>query len=334
MLKTITSISFLALALLFSGCGTKREYFEPDSVNGKVISGGPLSSSLKEAARNGASLKDGKIITAKGEEKSINLAKGESFLGEFDGKFITASPTDGIRVKDSDNTLLYAINLNIMTASASIDKETLAVITSDNTLYIIDMNANVTVFQKKMDAIAAVDSRIAAPYFLESLVVFPTLDGKLAIVDRKSGTLVRNVVISGEREFNNVIFLDVVGGDRMYASTAKRIIGISQNVNYIDEDIKDALVSGERVFVFTKDGRVLLCDLELKVLAEKKFPFAIFASAAANDKLYILEKNGYLIKSDLELKEFEVFKFPSKIDDFLFMTKEKIFYKDNFYTLE
>lgn len=334
MLKSVISISILAFILFFSGCGTKRQYFEPVSINGEVKSSGLLSSDLQEAGRNGAALKNGKVVTIKGEEKSINLKQGESFFGEFDDKFIIASDDGQIRVKNSDGASIFSTNFNIMIASASLNKETLAAITSDNTLYLVNMDTNATIFQKKMDVMAAVDSRIAAPYFLGSLVIFPTLDGKLAIVDRKSGTLVRNVVVSGEREFNNVIFLDVLG-DRMFASTAKRIIGISpNNINYIDDDIKDALVTEDRVFVFTKDGRVLLCDLELKVLNEKKFPFAIFASVAVKDRLYILEKKGYLIKSDLELKEFEVFEFTSQIDDFLFMTEDKIFYKNKFYVLE
>ncbi|MDR2635204.1 MAG: PQQ-like beta-propeller repeat protein [Campylobacteraceae bacterium] len=334
MSKSIISIFFLAFVLFLSGCGTKRQYFEPANINGKIKPSGSISSDLQESARNGAVLENGRVITIKSEEKSIGLEKHESFFGEFDGKFISASNNGKIRVKNKDGLSVFGTDLNIMIASASVKEEILAVITSDNTLYAINMDTNTTIFQKKMDVMAAVDSRIAAPYFLGNLIIFPTLDGKLAIVDARSGTLVRSVVISGEREFNNVIFLDVLG-DRMFASTSKRIIGISpDNVNYIDEDIKDALVSDERVFVFTKDGRVLLCDLELKVLSEKKFPFAIFAAVAAKNKLYILEKRGYLIKSDLELKEFEIFEFTSQIDDFLFMTKDAIFYKNKFYILE
>ncbi|MDR2080777.1 MAG: PQQ-like beta-propeller repeat protein [Campylobacteraceae bacterium] len=335
MLKTTVSIFILALALLFNGCGTKRQYFKSDSVEGSIKSSGSLSSSLKEVMRNGASSKDGSIITLKGVENSVQLEKGYSFFGEFDNKFITISPVGEIHVKNSNNLLLHTLNLNAMIASASMDGETLAAVTSDNMLYLADINTGYVFFQKKMDNMAAVDSRIAAPYFLGSLVIFPTLDGKLAIVDKNTQTIVNSVVVSGEREFNNIIFLDVLG-DRMFAATAKRIIAINSDggINFMDEEIKDAVVADERVFIFTKDGKIFLCDLELRVLSEKKFPFAIFAGVSADKKLYILEKMGYLIKSDLELKEFEIFKFPSKIDDFLFIAKDKIFYKDNFYVLE
>jgi outer membrane protein assembly factor BamB len=325
----------LVLMLFFSGCGTKRQYFKADSIDGIVKSSGSLSSNLKEVTKNGASLKDGKIITMKGEENSVQIENGYSFLGEFDNKFISVSPLGEIHVKNGNNSLLYALNLNTMIASASMDGDTLASVASDNTLYLADINTATVFFQKKMDTVAAVDSRIAAPYFLGSLVIFPTLDGKLIIVDKESQTVVNSVVVSGEREFNNIIFLDV-SGDRMFAATTKRIIAINSDgsISYMDKDIKDAVVADERVFVFTKDGKIFLYDLELKVLGEKKFPFAIFAGVSANKKLYILEKMGYLIKSDFQLKEFEIFEFPSKIDDFLFITKDKIFYKDSFYALE
>jgi outer membrane lipoprotein-sorting protein len=330
-----SAIFLIICALFISGCGTKRQYFEPSDTSGRVRFNGSLSSDIEEVASKGASLGGGKVITYSGEEQNIKLEKGYSFLGEFDGRFVTISPYGVLHVKDKNNTLVYERDLNVMIASAAIDKNTLAVVTANNALYIFDMSSNETVFQKKMDAMSALDSRIAVPYFLGSLVIFPTLDGKLAIVDRNSGALIRNVVVSAEREFNNIIFLDVVG-DRMFAATSKRIIGISPtNINYIDEDVKDAVLLEDRIFIFEKDGNVVLADLDLKILSERKFPFAIFAGAAVSgDKLYIVEKRGYLIKSDLDLKNYEIFDFPSKIEDFLFIGGGKIFYGDRFYTLE
>ncbi|MDR3177807.1 MAG: PQQ-like beta-propeller repeat protein [Campylobacteraceae bacterium] len=329
--------SFLCVAvcvIFMSGCGTKRQYFEPQNLQGSVKFDGSLTSDIKEVARDGASLKNGYIITRGGSELNIGLENAESFLGEFDGKFITSLPNGLLYIKNSEGEPIYSKNVGTMIASASIDGDTLAIITSDNMLYIIDTTNNATIFQKKAESVPSLDSRMAAPYFLGSLVIFPTLDGKLSIVDRSSGNLIRNVVVSAERDFNNVIFLDVAE-DRMFAATAKRIIGISPtNLNYIDDEIKDAILLNERVFVFTKDGRVILADLDLKILSEQKFPFAIFSAVAAKDKLYIIEKRGYLIKSDLDLKDFEVLKLPFDIEDFLFAADNKIYYGNSFYTLE
>jgi hypothetical protein len=334
MTKIIGTISIFLCLIFTTGCGTKRQYFEPENLQGSIKFKGSISSNIKEVAKEGASLKNGGVITRSGNEIDINLEKGHSFLGEFDGKFVTSSPYGILFVKDREGGLLYRQNIGSIVASAAVSENTLALIASDNTLYIFDMNDNVTIFQKKMEGMYSLDSRVAVPYFLGCLVVFPTLDGKLSIVDRNSGNLIRNVVISAERDFNNVIFLDVVE-DRMFATTAKRIIGISPtNINYIDEEIKDAVLLHDRIFVFTKDGRVILADLDLKILNEQKFPFAIFSAAAAKDKLYIIEKRGYLIKSDLDLKEFEIFSLPFDMKDFLFVADDKIYYGNSFYTLE
>ncbi|MDR0407683.1 MAG: PQQ-like beta-propeller repeat protein [Campylobacteraceae bacterium] len=334
MIKIISLIFAAGCILFMSGCGTKRQYFEPESLHGSVRFDGRLSSSIGEVAKEGASLKNGTVITRNGDEININLEKGYSFLGEFDGKFITVSPYGILHVKNSEGELIYDKDVGTMIASASINENTLAIITSDNALLIIDMNSNVVIFQKKADSTPSLDSRIAAPYFLGSLVVFPTLDGKLVIVDKNDGSLIRNVVVSAERDFNNVIFLDIVE-DRMFAATAKRIISISPtNINYIDEDIKDVVLLSDRVFIFTKNGKVILTDLNLKILHEQKFSFAIFSTVVAKDKLYIIEKRGYLIKSDLDLKNFEVFKLPFDIEDFLFAAGDKIYYNNSFYTLE
>jgi hypothetical protein len=334
-IKIINSIAFVLVCTFFiSGCGTKRQYFEPENLQGSVRFDGSLSSNIREITREGASLKNGMVVTRNANEVNINLEDGYSFLGEFNGKFITASPYGILHIKNSEGKLIYSKDIGAMIASAAIDDDTLAIITSDNMLFVININSDATIFQKKTDSMPSLDSRIAVPYFLGSLVIFPTLDGKLTIVDKDSGKLIRNVVVSAERDFNNVIFLDIVG-DRMFAATASKIIDISPaSINYIDEDIKDAFLSNDRVFIFTKSGKVIITDLDLKILSERKFPFAIFSAAAVKDKLYIIEKRGYLIKSDLDLQNFEVFKLPFTIEDSLFVTDDKIYYGDSFYTIE
>jgi hypothetical protein len=162
-------------------------------------------------------------------------------------------------------------------------------------------------------------------------VIFPTLDGKLTIVDRGSGEVIRIVVVSAERHFNNLIFLDTVG-DRMFAATAKRAISISPSgVNYIDEDIKDVVLLKDRFFLFTKDGTVVMTDLNLRVIKEKKFPFAIFSGVVPTvDSLNIIEKKGYLIKTNLNLENIEYLTLPSGIKSSIFVGKDRVYYGNKF----
>ena len=316
-------------ALMIAGCSTKRQYFEPETTNGNIKFNGSISSDIKEVGLFGASLKNGQVISIDGVESNKILDKEDYFIGKFDNKYVVITKNGSLNIKLEDGTIFYEKILPSMIATASLEDDSLAIVTADNTLYLIEMSSDKTLYLQKMDDISAIDSRIAIPYFLGSLVIFPTLDGKLTIVDRYSGDLIRNVVVSAEKHFNNLIFLDVVG-DRMFAATAKRAISINPSgINYIDEDIKDAVLLKDRFFIFTKDGTVIMTDLNLKVIKEKKFPFAMFSGVVlSDDTLNIIEKKGYLIKTNLNLENIEYLTLPDEIDSSIFIGKDKMFYEN------
>ena len=53
--------------------------------------------------------------------------------------------------------------------------------------------------------------------------------------------VLRDVVVSSDRFFNNIMFLDVVE-NRLVASTANRIISINpKNVNFLDIAVRDII---------------------------------------------------------------------------------------------
>lgn len=325
-------ILIILLSIFVVGCGTKRQYFEPENTVGEIRFNGSISSDIKEVGLYGASLENGQVISEDGVEADKILSDEDYFIGKFDNKYIVITKSGDLNVKLADGTVTYDRSMPSMIATASLSDDSLAVITSDNTLYLIQMSNNRTLYTQKMDDISAVDSRISAPYFLGSLVIFPTLDGKLTIVDRYSGQLIRNVVVSAERHFNNLIFLDVVG-DRMFAATAKRAISINPTgINYIDEEIKDALLLSDRFFIFTKDGSVIMTDLNLQEIKEKKFPFAIFSGVLlSGDSINIIEKKGYLIRTNLNLENIEYFKLPTEIESQMFIGNDKkMYYEKSF----
>ena len=183
------------------------------------------------------------------------------------------------------------------------------------------------------DDVYAVDSRIATPYFLNSLIIYPTLDGKLLIVDGKNYKVIRTVVVSSEKFFGNIIYLGVLG-NRLVAATKKRVLSISpKSMGLLDEDVKDVIVLKNRVFVFTKDGSVLLCNADLKVLKRRKFPFAVFAGVIYGDFVYMIERGGYLIATDVDLISTNIYKMPDNIDSFLFFTKNALYYQNKYFKL-
>jgi len=324
-------VSLITL-LIFSGCGTKRQYFEPKDVSYAISYDGILPSSIIDVTRSGATLENGQVITSKGLQ-NIKLPKGFSFLGDDNGKYLATSKCGELIVVDSSSKIIYRKKFDTAVASADIKKSRIAIILASNRALLVDMNTDKYIMNVQGDAIYAVDSRIAAPYFLNSLIIYPTLDGKLLIVDGKSGKVIRSVVVSNEKFFGNIIYLGVLG-DRLVAATKKRVISISpKSMGILDEDVKDVIVLKNRVFVFTKDGSVILCDADLKVLKRRKFPFAVFAGVIYGNFVYMIERGGYLIATDIDLISTNVYKMPDNIDSFLFFTKDTLYYQNKYFKL-
>ncbi|NLC28350.1 MAG: PQQ-binding-like beta-propeller repeat protein, partial [Campylobacteraceae bacterium] len=322
MIRSLIALG--CVVILFTGCGTKRQYFEPESVAGKVKYDQNLPAQIVDVSRHGATLENGQIITQKGIIET-RLPKGFVFLGEYGDRYIATSKCGDIIIIDGSGNKIYSRTFKQGIASASLQENVLAIVDRSNQLLLLDTQKDEIYFQSRQDTVYALDARIAAPYFLNSLVVFPTLDGKVVVVDKDTGRIIRDVVVSSEQFFNNVIFLDVVD-DRMVVATSKRVISINPNMTaFLDVDVKDVIVLKERVFVFTKDGRVLLTDSDLNILKERKFSFAVFSGVIHGEFIYMVEKNGFLIATDLDLRTVNIYGLPSKIDTMVYATHDTLF---------
>jgi len=324
-------LPILAL-LILNGCGTKRQNFEPTSLSGEIDYDGNLPSSIIDVVRGGATLENGQIITKSGL-KDTKLPKGYTFLGNSNEKYLAISKCSDLIIIDKNSTILYERKFSSVVASASLKNDMLAVVLGNNSVKLIDTKTDKVVYKKSGDKVYAHDSKIAAPYFLTSLVIFPTLDGKLLIVDLKKNKLLRDVVVKSERFFSNIIYLDVLG-DRLVAATKQRVVSINpKSMAFLDEDVKDVIILKNRVLVFTKDGRVILTDSNLKVKKTKKFKFAAFVGTIHGEFIYIIERGGFLIATDLNLITSNVYEMPDEIESFVFTTDNKLFYKDNYFKL-
>lgn len=326
----ILSLSFLAL--LVTGCGTKRQYFEPESVAGKVSYDGSLPSSIVDVTREGATLANGQMITKKGIT-SIALPEGKVYLAEHKERYVGASECGEVVVIDAKGSVIFKEKMSGPVASAALKGDLLALVLGSNELVLIGIDSGKHHLRMKQDSVLVLDSRIASPYFLGDLIVFPTLDGKLVIVDEKSKRVIRDIVISHEKFFGNVHYLSVLG-DRLVAATKSKVVSINpKSMAFLEADIKDVIVLENRIFVFTKDGKVIATDSDLKVLKERKFPFATFAGTLYGKYLYMVEKGGYLMVSDLDLDSVKVYKLPNSIEEHLFAGSNKLYYKNSYYTL-
>ncbi|GMB91960.1 hypothetical protein [Helicobacter ailurogastricus] len=235
------------------------------------------------------------------------------------------------------------IPLDTYPLSASIKGERLAVVMADNSANIYDIKTKKLIFNEKGSASPAINSLVAAPVFLDTVVVFPMLDGHLLVVDVRSDEpkVVRNIVLNSEKFFNNVIYLKV-DEENMFAATGKRLVSVisGQEFNF-DAEIVDVLYKHHRLYVLTLDGRILEMDQTLndQSMGVVKLPFAMLNTIVVTDKkLYTLEKRGYLVEVDLEhFDDYRVYplknaskSFLGHLDRMSFYTDDKIYY-DRYY---
>ena len=326
-------VAALCVAVL-GGCSTKRQYFEPTDVQNEKISENRLPVSIATASINGAVLKNGMAITKNGLlSPEIKLPKGATLLNSADGKFISSDLDGNLIVANSSNEILFQRSFNEAIVSAALEDNKLALLSAGNVIYLIDIATNDTLLEFESSNVYAQDSRVAAPLFMSSLVIFPTLDGKIMIADKNQGRILRDVVVSSEQFFNNIISLNVVN-DTMIAATGKRIVSINpEKTVYYNGEIKDIVINGEYVYILLKDGKIVLSDLNLKQIKDVYFKFAIFSSATVyNGSLYIMEKTGYLIKTDLALDNAKIYELSDEVESQIFAGAKEFFYDD--YSLE
>lgn len=307
----------IALMVLFVGCSSKK-YFAPTHIDGKIKFENKLSSNIDTTNRYGAVLDDGKVITKNGSTY-LKINKNSSFLNETKNYYIIAQDCHKVELIDKNTQVSTIFPTDACAVSANTHEGQLALILSDNSTQIYDIKTQKSLFNQKGTPTIAVDSLIAAPVFLkeDNILIFPTLDGRLLIVDNKNFKVIRNVVLNSEKFFNNVMYL-VVDGDNMFAATDKKLVAVIAGKEFsYDSDIRDILYHNNHIYILSLEGEIIELDKTLRQTNKVKLPFANFSAIVIiGDKLYTLEKRGYLIEVDLsnftyktfEIKGFFVFK--------------------------
>ena len=322
-----------SILLIFSGCSSKH-YFEPQEVAGAVSFDGEIPAPITDVLRNGATLKNGQFISMDGLE-DYRMPKGFLFINKSDGKYLMAAKCGDMMVVDVDTKkVLYKKRFKMRSPIAmNIKGDLLAIVFDDDSLGLIDIAHDKMIYNSKQKPAIAVDTKIADPYFLGSLVIFPTMDGKLVVVDPAKKRELRTIIVGTHENFNNVIFLNVID-ENLIAATPNRIISVTpQFTNALDVELSDVVYVKGRVYLLQKDGTVTMTDSELNILKQRKYNFAHFTGAIYGEYLYIIEKNGYIIALDKDLRASNIFEFPTEITDYIFTAKDKVFYDDRYFRL-
>jgi hypothetical protein len=318
----------LGILLLLGGCSSKH-VFTPKKLAGSVDYSGVLPSSIIQVNQDGATLENGQFITHKGIQTRI-LPKGFTFLSDNETSYIASNTCGDLLILDKNSATSKQFSFSHRIVSAKMEHNLLALVTQENALILKNLENNKTVYHEKGEDTYAHDVEIASPVFLNDLVLFPSLDGKIVIVDKHTYKHVRILVVDSEDVFNNVIFLDVLQ-NRLVAATPRKIISVSPDLvqSYVS-NIRDVLFLRNAIYVFTKEGRVILLDIDLNFQKEKQYDFAHFTGVMHGKYIYGIEKEGYLIANDPELVTSQIFQLADKIDSKIFVSKN-VFYVNNRY---
>jgi len=323
-------IGFLLFA---SGCSDKN-YYQPKDIKGRIQYDGELPAEIVEVGFGGATLKNGQVITQKGLQ-NFHLPKDYYFVNSYEDLVVASGDCKPniIYNKKSSKIIELKLKRRIVAAMFIPDTTKLVFVLEGNSYGIYDFKEHKIVSKYNSDKAISADIRIANPISLEDLILIPTLDGKLVVLNRKNGKRVREIVVGKGEEFNNVIFLKVIG-NRLVVATPHRIISVSPKImDSQNIEIRDVLFVQDGIYILSKDGTIYLCDESLKILAKKKLPFAHFVGAIYGEFIYVVEKEGYIIALDLNLASVNVFETPDKIENWFYSTKDTFYYEKYYFKL-
>jgi hypothetical protein len=230
-------------------------------------------------------------------------------------------------------TIDLNVSRRIVSAMIMPDGGRVAWVSEGNRYGIYDFRSGESVVSYRGEPAITADMRIANPMMLEKLLLIPTLDGKLVILNAETGAKVRDIVVGKGEAFNNIIFLKVIG-DRLVAATPHRIISVSPKIMDAQAmEISDVIFVSGAIYILAKDGNVYQCDEDLKIEAKKKFPFAHFVGAIYGEFVYLVEKQGYIIAIDRGLTVANVFELPESIERPFFTTADAFYYDNHYFKL-
>lgn len=331
-MKRLSILFITVFALFFVACSSK-EVYEPQSVKDDWEHYGTNDEEIIDVSSDVAMLESRKVLL-KDRIVDTTIEESHRLLGSSDG-WILSSSIDGELTVDfiEDKSMKKIFNLKKTIAGASIKDDILAVLFANNEMALYSISKESLLLKIQGSAPIAVDSRIVNPYFMNDLVLFLTLDGKVVIVNSKKKKKLRTIIVSSEDNFNNIIYFNVVDS-KLIAATAHKILSLSSKEIRVKYEIRNIAYDKQNIYITTKQGEIISLTPDLQVNAKVKFPFAHFLGLiVSDDKVYALEQEGYLMELSKDLHSYDVY--DVDIDDgYVFVADKKFYIKDEYISLE
>ena len=317
---------FLIPLFLFLGCTTKE--FEPKHFININLKSKYLDKSLYDYTKTAKTFKTSEFNFGFG--KTIFYDTQNHKLGKF--KKISknlAAFNNELLVINKNKT----IKMPYMIYSATQKKDKIALVFENNSYGLYSLKQHKMLFFKKDGDVIAAKYLGAMPVFYEGLVLYPLLNGNIAVIDAKTYQFIRNIDISNASIIDNIIFLKIVNNN-LFMATPKKLVLFNPNflISY-KNDIKHIINYKNDLYIFNVEGKIIKLDSNLKKLKEKNLPFAdFFAPSICKGNIYTITTNGYLLKitPNLNITVYKTNQFdtskPLKIDGCKIYNKEKVFF--------
>jgi hypothetical protein len=325
-------IYLLSVALIvFTGCESKK-YYEPEFITeGLELEGYEINDDVVDYTLEGVTLDDDTFLS-KNTEVETKLKEGFKFLND-DGETILSADLSNnflIQSKNKEDRLL-TFDSNVL--SATKHKNLIALLLTDNAAALYDLEKEKVVFKEYLNTSLVNDVKIPSPVFLDTLVLYPTLDGKVLIVDGTSNKIYKTINIDPKSEINNITFMETVGNSLVAATPNKIFTFANGRVNVKSLDVRYVAVNNNDIYAATLDGRIVKYDLKLIERKSKKFKFAKFVALGyGKSGLYALESQGYMVKMDNDLENLEIYEFDFDNEQKVITIGNKLYF-ENIYTI-
>ncbi len=318
-------LSFI-VALFFWGCSTK-EVFEPENVSGNWEKTQKIDADIIDKTADAALLENGNVLVGD-KQLDITVQKGFRIVGAKNGYVITTDIDGHLRLYNVKTKEKTGFDLKKTVAAASTDGDVVAIVFASGDIALYALSSKTLLIKIEGASSIAVDARIVNPYFMDDLVLFMTLDGKVVIVNKRLKKRLRTIIVSAAEYFNNVIYFDILD-EKLIVATAKKILSFGSSEQRLEIEARNITHEKKHLYVGTKQGDIIVYAPNLKELHKVHFPFAHFlALSVIGEKVYALEKEGYLIELSKDLLTYKIYEVDLSDEGYVYQG-EKRFVVDN-----
>ena len=295
----------IVVGAIFSACSTK-EVYEPKQLAGEWKGTKALNASIVDKTAQVALLDDDEVIVGDARY-DFDLPPNYRIVGKS-GSYLLATDIAGdLLLKETDTNATKTLHLGKTIAAASTDDDVVAVIYANGELALYRLQSGELLFKEDGGTSTALDGRIVNPYFMDDLVLFLTLDGKMVIVNKKLKKRLRTVIVSAQEYFNNIIYFTLLQ-ERLIIASGTKLLSFGAKTKRSDYEAREIVHDKDTLYIATKQGDIVALTPSLEVVQKVHFPFAHFLGLQlVGDRLYVLEKEGYLITLSKDLLTYDVY---------------------------